>query len=186
MVPAAYMPQFVRAEPNPLAAKEEEVDTTDRVAVMLQTFRAEFRTEEGANNRSATITELAKEAQDSYKQADYQMAFDKFTRYLAACQCETHIDAENLASILSNIGACLHHMGDDEYAKVCMGQRDPVRVGLGRWGQAWGHGWGQGWVGGVGTGMGTRWWVVCVGSWMAWRQCHPSLQLFHPQMVEIL
>jgi len=89
----------------------------DRVASMLKDFKEEFQTTEGAKTRSKAKTALPEEAQKAYKTQDYEIALTKFCKYLAAVLLDKSPDGEVEASLLANIGSCLHHLNDDELAK---------------------------------------------------------------------
>jgi hypothetical protein len=108
-------------DPQPsvaIAAEEPELDTRDRISVMLHDCLAEFRSEEGAAERFEATSSLAKEAQDNYHEGKYEVACEGFTRYLAAVMCDPMAEPDSRASLLSNIGACLHHLDEDELAQV--------------------------------------------------------------------
>jgi len=84
---------------------------------MIRDFKEEFQTEEGAKTRSKAKTQLAEEAQVSYKTQNYDEALTKFCKYLAAVMLDKSPDGEVEASLLANIGSSLHHLAEDELAK---------------------------------------------------------------------
>mmetsp|Transcript_42592 Transcript_42592/g.117900 ORF Transcript_42592/g.117900 Transcript_42592/m.117900 type:complete len:221 (-) Transcript_42592:175-837(-) len=106
----AYIPASAVVNPAQASA-EVEVDPSDRIAVMLQQFSQEYASGSGLDTESAGVT-----AQSAYRDADYEKALELFARHLAF-SARLGMDPELEASLSSNIGACLHHLGDDELSK---------------------------------------------------------------------
>lgn len=102
------------------ATPMEEVDASDRVSVMMKEFGEEYSTDEGKKGlQSDVINETAREAQDAYRDGNFEKALEKFGRYLVAIR-RGHSDGyelESEASLLSNLGACLHHLDEFELAQ---------------------------------------------------------------------
>lgn len=96
---------------------EATIGSADRVEIMLNDFKEEFQTEEGAKRRSTAKSVLADEGQAAYKKQDYEKSLQKFAKYLAAVLLDRSVDNDIEASLLANVGSCLHHLGEDELAK---------------------------------------------------------------------
>jgi hypothetical protein len=95
-----------------------DAESLDRVSDLLRDFSLEFQTDEGAKGRSKSKSVLSDEAQAAYKKQDYEASLQKFAKYLAAVLLDSPIDHEVEASLLANVGSCLHHLGENELAKV--------------------------------------------------------------------
>jgi len=68
--------------------------------------------------RRSIMEKLESEAQEAYKTQHYEVALDRFAHYLALVETDpsTTMVSEMRATLTSNIGACLHHLGDTDGA----------------------------------------------------------------------
>ena len=100
-------------------AVEEPIDTSDRVAVMMQGFKEEYSTvsEDTPYSLDEARVESGQSAQDKYREGDYETALSHFAKQYMV-QRIGGIEDELEASLNSNIGACLHHLGEEELAKA--------------------------------------------------------------------
>ena len=99
------------------------MDASDRVAVMMQGFKEAFTSEDqeatatGMSILDEARIESGQAAQDKYREADYEAALAQFAKQYVVQKMGV-LDDELDASLNSNIGACLHHLGEDALAKA--------------------------------------------------------------------
>jgi len=69
-------------------------------------------------SRRALTENLDYEAQEAYKTGNYEIAIDRFAHHLGIHEADPHTTqvSELRAILTSNIGACLHHLGDADGA----------------------------------------------------------------------
>ncbi|KAL1503188.1 hypothetical protein AB1Y20_011246 [Prymnesium parvum] len=117
---------YAQEEPSASAPNsDDEVDPSDRVSVLLKGFREAFLSNlsESNDKLAETMLDRAQGAQESYRNGEYEAALYKFAEYLAASRAmRTHkeddeSDFELKATLNSNLGACLHHLGEIELAQ---------------------------------------------------------------------
>ena len=98
-----------RAKPsmNVVAIESQDAltwpDTTSWVAEVIEAYKAE--------GKSESTMDLMEEAKTSYRAGEYRAAAIKFAHMLANSR-----DEETKNSIISNIGSCLHMMGEHDLA----------------------------------------------------------------------
>ena len=65
-------------------------------------------------SRRRAIERLENEAQEAYKTGNFEIALDRFCHYLGLVEADpsTTVVSEMRATLTSNIGACLHNLGD--------------------------------------------------------------------------
>ena len=65
-------------------------------------------------SRRRAMERLENEAQEAYKTGNFEIALDRFCHYLGLVEADpsTTVVSEMRATLTSNIGACLHNLGD--------------------------------------------------------------------------
>ena len=100
-------PSRTRPSMNVVAIESQDAltwpDTSSWVAEVIEAYKAE--------GKSESTMDLMEEAKTSYRAGEYRAAAIKFAHMLANSR-----DEETKNSIISNIGSCLHMMGEHDLA----------------------------------------------------------------------